>query len=238
MTVRELLDSVLRNIGVLPVGQASRADDIDVALTELNAMLDEWNAQGFLPFGRTIYSFTLVSGTDSYTIDTSAGTWTSQRPEVVDGCYLDDYGALNLIGEQEMGGLRVSDESGVPCYFWYDPEYPLGKCEFYPSPYAAYTGKLHYQTLFSEITTTTMYNTWAFPAGYKSAITWCLSERLQSPFGLQSDLIIEKNASRSLRVVRSRNAAAKVERTNLMFLNKLSTRSSAGSSPSSNIFTG
>lgn len=229
MTVRELLETSLSNIGVLPAGESPTGDDIEFALTQLNIMLDEWNVRGHSLWGNLVEPITLIAGTDSYTIGSSTGTFNMPRPQVVIGCFLDNYGEVAQVDQKRMGSLRTNATSGVPAYFWYDADYPLGKVEFYPKPDAAYTGNLNYRALFGSINMDDITATWSFPPGYQSAITWCLSEWLMVPFGVQLNQMIIQRAANSSHFIRIKNAADRVRPVDFRSLNSLSTRNNRGS---------
>src|SRR3990172_5074914 len=137
MTVDDIIRSALTEIGVIPVGEAITAEWTTMAMTKLNAMMQDWAAEGLKLHALTTYPVTLTPSVASYTIGAS-GTFNVRRPvELVDAVLTVSAGVFQplrvynaLFRYREYRSLPA----GRPSELYYDPSFTLGTLTFYATP--------------------------------------------------------------------------------------------------------
>lgn len=191
-TARSITQDSLEQIKVYPPGVALDAADGNRGLRELNDMLDEWSNESLACYANVEQSFTLQIGKNSYTIG-AGGDINLTRPLAINtgkgGAYLVDtnsnrYG-MNVIEQDQWNQIgQLTKTSDLPDTLFYDPQYPLGIINIFPTPSAAYTVKLDSRLQLTDFAT--LDAAVNLPPGYKSAIKNNLTVRLW-PFYKQGD---------------------------------------------------
>lgn len=141
MTVRDLVATALREIGVLAAGEPATADDAADGLSSLNRLVDQWAAERLQVYQVVRTTWTVVSGTGTYTVG-SGGTVNVARPVYVDHVNVVDTSPnpdleLQLQPLTDDAWSRVPQKAlqgALPTSWYYNPTYPLGTLKLWPVP--------------------------------------------------------------------------------------------------------
>jgi hypothetical protein len=188
MTVRELLKGSLRLIGSVATGETPDNETMQDSLSSLNAMLDSWASERLTIYGRVREEFSLVAGTQSYTIGTSA-TFNTSRPVQIEEARLEDQAAtptveyqMDIINTKEWADIVIKDQSSnIPTHLYMEVGASTNTLYFWPKPSAANKVVLYSLkpfTSFSSLDTAV-----TFPTGYERAIRYNLALELAPEFG-------------------------------------------------------
>lgn len=204
-TARDLIKASLRKIQVLGVGASLSPEDAADALEALNAMIASWSVDGALIYTETKETFSLTSGTISYSIGASQ-TWNTVRPTKIKSGYVTYSGydtPIRLIGKDDYAEIVDKDVSGVPCEFYYDAGYPAGNVYVYPVPLSNMS-----VTLFSEkpLTAFASLNTdFEMPPEYERAIVYNLAVEIAPEYEREAPISVKRIAKTSLQLVKTQN---------------------------------
>jgi len=153
-TARTLLEGSLRSIGVHGPAQDLDPEQVNWGLQIYNELLALVAIDPLLT-RPSQESFTLIVGTQDYTIG-SGGNFDTNRPKDVTGGYIrsggNDY-PLTARSRLEWLEIRDKDRPGRPDWFYFDPLYPLAYVRFESAPTAADIVYLDLQQTEGEITT-------------------------------------------------------------------------------------
>ena len=211
-TAKSIIQDVMEKMKVYAPGIELDAADGARGLAELNQMLDEWSNESLTCFANVEQTFPLVIGQNSYTIG-AGGNINKTRPLTINtgpgAAYLVDSNsnrsAINVIEQDQWNQIGLLTEtSDLPDTLFYDPQFPLGIINIFPTPSAAYTVHLDSRLPLAEM----LYLQLAFtlPPGYMSAIKNNLTLRLW-PYYKQGDPtgLMMKQAADSLGNIKRTN---------------------------------
>lgn len=181
-TFTDLLQDALSEIGVYSPGQTLTDADLQAGFRVGNRMVDQWSNERLMLYEIQERSFTLTPGTNQYTIGTG-GTINTTRPLAITQAYIRDTGnnryLMNILPRDkwnQIGNVSSNITSQIPTSLFYDPQYPLGVINVFPTPLVAYP--LFYDnalqlTQFASVTTSI-----TLPPGYEAAIVHNLAVQL------------------------------------------------------------
>src|SRR5690349_2150704 len=146
MTVQalDIISFALKRMGVYAPGETIADSDAEDCLVILNDMLDSWSNESLACFTILEQSVALVAGKASYTIG-SGGDVSGTRPlrliKTAGSAYIQDTTGQNYpveVVERDLWNL-IGNRSGivtsqVPDTLFYDPQFPLGLLNFWPTP--------------------------------------------------------------------------------------------------------
>ncbi len=177
----DVITDALISIGTYSPGEALSDADAEFCLSKLNDMLDSWGTESLTVYAELTQSFPLTPGTTAYTIG-PGGTWNGVRPLDIrrdpGRAYVTDYNnnnyPMDVITQEQFNliGNRLID-SNLPDMMFYDPQYPLGIINIFPSPDISYT-----VTFICDLALTNfanLYSTFTLPPGYKRAMQTSLA---------------------------------------------------------------
>lgn len=219
VTALDIVTRAMRAIQALGSGEVPSANEATDGLIALNAMLDSWSNDGLASYRSVENSFPLTVGTSSYTVG-SGGTVNVVRPLDITQAYIQDTGGNNYDMTilprdkwNQIGNRSSTITSQIPSVLFYDPQFPLGVINVFPTPLIAYTcffdGTLD-QTTFSALTTLL-----AMPAGYERAYVSNLAMEMVL-LGFETTLdqkqlaMLADVASKSLASIKSTNITEQV----------------------------
>jgi hypothetical protein len=193
VTATALVTDALQMLQVYPSDQPLTDADLEKGLEVLNDMMDLWSNESLTCFTWLTQTFTLIPGQSAYTVGTG-GYITGGRPLRVS----DAPGAAYLLdSNQNRYLMNVDDQlawntittavasSDLPDHLFYDPQYPLGIINIWPTPNVGYTCSfLSYAQLVEFSSPSAVLS---LPPGYKRAITTNLACLLK-PYFLDSQL--------------------------------------------------
>lgn len=235
-TFQDIAQDAVEKIGVYAAGETINANDGARILGVANNMLDSWSIENLTCFAILEQSTVLTAGKITYTIGTSGGAdLNMQRPtKLISGpgaAYVVDSTnnryPVDVIPQDEWNRIwnLVNTNSTWPTTLFYDPQFPLGKLNVYPSPNQG--GNTLYWDSYLPLTAfASLGASFSMPPGYQLAIVDCLAERIWryfKPSSLPIPPDIVRDATRSKGNIKRINT-----RENLMVLDPaLSSRGKA-----------
>lgn len=184
-TANQIITRSMQALGILGRTEVPSAGEANDALTAFNAMLDSWsNGENLLSYVVLERSFTLTVGTASYTIG-SGGVVNTTRPADIAEAYVRDTGGNNFQMEivtrdqwNDIGNRSSTITSQIPNTLFYDPQYPLGVINIFPTPLLAYT--LFYDSTQDQVDPSALTTTLSVPPGYERAYVLNLAIELMA----------------------------------------------------------
>lgn len=215
-TPADIIRLVLKDTGVLGVGQTANAEDTNDCFDTLNIMLAEWNSKRWLIYH--LIDVSLVStGAISYSIGTGGDFDTPRPDQLENGCFFRqitsasspnqiDYPLELLLSREDYSRIALKQLQTIPQYVFYDPGYPLGTIYPWPVPQPTlYELHLLVKSQLSQFTN--LAETINLPPQYYGALRYNLAARVRAMYGKQPDPTIVALATDALNVLRNANAA-------------------------------
>lgn len=214
-TALDLISDSLYELRVYAPGETVSAADTALALRILNRMLDQWSNESLACYAISEQSVALTIGKSQYSIGTT-GTpdITATRPlKLVEGygaAYIQDTQGNNFpvaVVTQEIwntiGNRAVTSQ--IPDTLFYDPQFPLGLLNVFPTPSISYTLFWDSHLPFTQFAALTAVV--SLPPGYEEALLHNLSVRLKPNW--------KKAALDPAIAELARSSLANIKRTNL-----------------------
>lgn len=216
-TVAQVLTRAAQSIRYLGRGEVLSAQDSTDALNAFNAMLDSWSNENLWSYVVLERSFTLTINKASYTIgNTGSPDINVTRPLDIVQAYVQDTGSNNFLMNirtrdwwNQIGNRGSTITSQIPTDLFYDPQFPLGVINIFPTPLLAYT--IFYDSTQQQVDYSLLTTTLSMPEGYERAYVLNLAIELVSA-GFPS--MLSETAMATL-VANAREAKAAVKRTNI-----------------------
>ncbi len=218
-TAADIVRLVLKDTGVLGVGQTATAEDTNDVFDTLNMMIGEWASKRWLLYH--LLDISIVStGAQSYTVGPGGDidTGAMQRPDrLEDGCFFRqlitasspnkiDYPLSILESREDYSRIGLKQLTTIPQFVFYDPVFPLGVV--YPWPVMQATQyELHLLVKAQLSQFANLADTINLPSQYYGAIRYNLGCRVRPMYQLGPDPSLVALAMDSLSVIRSMNAA-------------------------------
>jgi len=189
MLVLDLITSSLRLIGVLASGETPSAAEGADCLVILNQMIEAWGIEHLALFTLTRTTFTLVPGTQNYTVG-ATGTFAMARPARIDyvSMLLLNNPAqplelpIQVFNDDEWQAIPIKNiQSTIPQGVYDDGGFPLRTLSYWPIPSVANQTILGTWTALTQATTLT--TNLVFPPGYLKALRYNLAVDLAPEFG-------------------------------------------------------
>lgn len=175
-TARDMIQDALEKMGAYGAGQTMSAADSARGLTVLNDMIDSWSNESLSVYAWQQYSFPLVVNQSAYTIG-PGGQFNGIRPlRILEGpgysYVVDNNGEKYFMRAVSLSDWNITscspETSTLPDTIFYDPQYPLGIINIYPSPSIQY--QLHFTAWLQLVEFASLFGTVNLPAGYVKAI--------------------------------------------------------------------
>ncbi len=202
----------LKAIGSNEVPTAAEAND---GLTALNALLDSLSLDDLNSYVIQEQSFPLVVAQSSYTIG-SGGNINVPRPQSITQAYIQDTNKNNFRLEiiprdkwNQIGNRGPTITSQIPNTLFYDPQFPLGVINIFPTPLLTYT--CFFDTTLAQTTFPTLATALAMPPGYERMYVYNLAVEMANMFGFDippvgpGQKIVVQLAQDALAAVKSNN---------------------------------
>lgn len=214
-TPADIIKLVLKDVGVVGVGQTALAEDTNDAFDTMNMMIAQWNRKRWLIYH--LLDVALVStGAISYSIGTG-GDFNTPRPDrLEDGCFFRqlitasspnqiDYPLELLESREDYSRIGLKQLTTIPQYIFYDAGYPLGTIYPWPVPQAVqYEVHLLVKAQITQFAN--LADTINLPPEYLAAIRYNLGARLRPMYQLPPDPSLVALATDSLNLIRQANA--------------------------------
>jgi hypothetical protein len=186
-TVNDLISRSMRALQALGDNEVPTASEYNDGRVAFNSMLESFSLDGLSSYVMQEQSFSLVVGTNSYTIG-SGGVVNVTRPTEITQAYIRDSlnndFLMNLHTRDtwnQIGNRGSNITSQIPTDLFYDPQNPLGVINIFPTPSEANTcffDSTLQLTTFPSATTQL-----AMPIGYERMYVYNLAVELASMFG-------------------------------------------------------
>ncbi|MDE3022481.1 MAG: hypothetical protein KGI54_11550 [Pseudomonadota bacterium] len=193
-----VINGALRKLAVLSGGSAPATYEVSNAAEALNAMIKGFQTDGMPVWAIKKYTFTVVSGTPSYTIG-NGQTINTPMPLKVIQAYRNQTNSvnvpMNIYTEYNYNMLPLTVSSGVPINLWYQPQSTYGTVNVWPQPSDSTTTiTLVYQRPFEDMNSST--DDFDFPPYWTEALIYGLAARLAPEYGvpLQDRQLLTKEA--------------------------------------------
>lgn len=176
-SVETILQDAMFQAKVLGQDQTPQAGDLQLALRILNRMLDSWANDNLMVYTTTTQSFTMTPGQATYST-----SLLSARPVSIAAIRVNlsgiDY-PVNFIDLDAWNAIPYKAAASIPTNCFYEPSYPNGSLNFYPTPQAAYTCYVDTRDRFTPLAIGDLL---AMPPGYEGAIVDNLAVLLYPSF--------------------------------------------------------
>lgn len=176
-TALDMITQSLRKMGVYAPGETISDADAEQGLTTLNDMMDMWSNESLMCYAIIEQSGALTPGQYSYTVG-PGGDFDMTRPlKLIVGpgaaYMLDSTGEkydLEVVAQDQWNliGQLQNIDSNIPNTLFYDPQFPLGILNFYPTPNVSITAYWDSYLQLSEFAN--LIAPLNLPPGYKKAI--------------------------------------------------------------------
>ena len=226
MTYNDILTDAMLEINAIGQGDTPSGDDVSWTLRKMNRMFDTWAAQGIMAFNVTFSEFTLIANHSPHTIGPTGDFVVSQRPVMITSAQFklqdgsigtnpsiftpiairdDDWWAINPIPELT---------SSIVTNLYYSPDWPNGKCYFWPVCNGTNKVRLELWGLISPAfdtkgqpngLTSTTFN---LPVGYWDAVVTNLAVNIASGFEKPISPSLAENARTALKAVINNNVSS------------------------------
>ncbi len=188
---RTIVTEAATELGVIASGETLSTADADVILGKLARLFDNWNAIREAVWASAFLTETLTPNLNPHTIGPTGATWTvDQRPIEIVGANLIFTGTnpninttITVRDAAWYLGLTVPTLATTwPTDLYYQPDWPNGKCFFYPVPTTAYGVQLLVRVVIGSALT--LDSAIWMPPGYRDAATLTLAEMSAALFGM------------------------------------------------------
>ena len=210
-TVLDVINLALKEIGVLEAGETATADDSTDGLVTLNHLMDGYAAERLQIYKVTRTTWTIVSGTQTYTIGTG-GDVNIARPVYIDHVtFIDTSPSKNI--EYQLSPLTEDAWARVPIKTlqspfptaWYeDAVFPLRTLSFWPVPTSStLLGGIYVPTAVAEFSATS--TAISLPPGYRRMLVKGLAVEMLPSYGRQPHPALLQAADEAKEVVKRTN---------------------------------
>lgn len=210
-TCRDLITDALRELNVLAAGEVATADEADHGLLTFNRLVDQWQAERLNIYSNTRTTFTIVSGTQEYSVG-ATGDADVPRPVFPEHVNYQDTAVTPTL-EYQLQPLTDDAWSRVPmktltsprptCYYW-NPTFPLVTLSLWPVPTSTTLQGVIYApeqvTEFTDLTTLV-----SLPPGYRRFIVKNLALELAPSYEKPVHPALMEQAMDSKAVVKRAN---------------------------------
>jgi hypothetical protein len=181
----QVITGALRKLAVLPSGGTPSTNQLTESSQALNAIVKAFHADGMPLWKITSTTFTVTSGTDTYTIG-PASTVSAVHPlKVIEAFYTPSGGnntPMNVYNRYDYMQLP-NTASGTPVNLYYQPLRTTGVIRLWPTPDDSTTIiTVHYQAPFEDMNAAG--DDFDFPSYWIQALIYNLAWSLSPEYGI------------------------------------------------------
>jgi hypothetical protein len=182
----QVIKGALRKLGVLPSGGSPTANQTSDAAEALNGLVKALHAKGMPLWKITSATFTVTSGTSSYTVGPSQTVNTATPLRVIQAFYTPSGGnntPLNVYNRYDFNDLPMTNTEGTPVNFYYQPLRTTGVVKLWPTPSDSTTEiTFHYEAPFEDMSSDS--DDFDFPSYWITALIYNLAWLMAPEFGM------------------------------------------------------
>ena len=210
-TARDYITSSLKEIGVLGEGESPTAEQAADGLEAINDIIDQYAAIRLQIYSITRSTWTIVSGTGTYTVG-SGGDVNIARPVYIEKIHYQDTSTtptteyqMSPLTDDAWANLAQRDlTSLLPSVWYYNPSYPLGTLIFYPVPTSStLEGVIYHPVAITELSS--LDTTISVPPGYRRLFKKHLALDLCNPYDVSPPPGLAEEVEQGLSVVKTAN---------------------------------
>lgn len=208
-TALDIIESAMGKLGLIGPGETVAAEDADVCLNRLNALVDSWESDNLFAYTTTNTVFTLPANTTSRTIGASQQIDVARPVRILRGSFVRvgdiDY-RLTPVGEAEYGDISLKSSIGslAPSVCFYDGGMPTGIVYFWPM--ASTSVEVHLVTPEDGGAATDLTTSYVFPKGYQRALEYNLAIEIAPDFNQEPTRMLISAAANAKRALKRTNA--------------------------------
>ena len=190
-TTGDLVQFVLRAVGINGVGQTPLAEDANVCLDMLRMLIAQWQRKRWLIWNEQEVS-KVATGANYYTIG-SGQDFDVARPDKIHAawCRMQPFGGPNPVdiplsiieAKEDWATITIKDLKSIPAAVFYDSSFPIGRVYFWPVPPAS-AYEMHLVVKATLPVYTSLTDPLNLPDEYIEALLWSLSVRMAMIYGL------------------------------------------------------
>ncbi len=183
----QVITGALRKLAVLASGDTPSANAVSDATEALNALVKAFQADGMPLWAIASYTFTLVAGTNQYTIGNSQTLATPAPLKVIQALRTqtgESSVPMNVENRYDYQVLPdLSSVIGTPVTLYYQPLNTTGVISIWPVPdISTTTITIHYQRPFEDMDAAG--NSFDFPSYWIQALIYNLAWALAPEYGI------------------------------------------------------
>ena len=192
----DVINSALRLIGALGVGETPITEDYTNCSQNLNIMIKSWAKKGMPLWVTQDLSIPMVTGVYAYKLGptaTGSGSIVIPRPlKIIDGTFIRDVNGndttLMLISRQEYNMQANKTSPGIPNQFYYDRQEANGILYVINVPVDS-TSVIHAQIQRQFFDMTAGTDNFDFPEEFFQALKWGLAAEIAAEYGVSLQMI-------------------------------------------------
>lgn len=206
LSADNIIELSLLEARVIYPGESLPESKAELIWNYLNLLLESWALEGLMVKADVLESFALTAGLNVYTYGTG-GDFNSSAPVIIyDSTFVHvgdtDY-PCTLISLEQYRNIPDKLSSGTPERFTYNPEHPLVKVYFYPTPDS--TDSVYIKSSKELISFADRVTEVDIPRGYARAIISNLGVDISNLFGKDPLDSLVLKAKLSKKAVKSSN---------------------------------
>jgi hypothetical protein len=201
-TVSDLCTAALQRLGVIAAGDIATADDLALALTRLNVLVDSWRTQRLFSYALVRTTLAITANDGVYTIGTG-GDLNIGRPVFLERVRLIDTSLdpdleipLTVLTDQQYAALpQKALTAAAPSHVYYNPTHPLGTITLWPVP----TGSTYQLVVYTPNVSAALAlgDTLTVPPGYQLFYQENLALHLAADFEREPSPVLLESARQS-----------------------------------------
>ena len=197
-TVKDIIKSSLRLLGVIASGEEPTPEELSDALEGFNLMLDSWSTENLSIYSTQDQVFTWPAGEITQTLGPS-GDFVGNRPvELLDSTYFKDNDNgisfnIKIINQSQYDDIALKTVTATyPNYIWLNMD--MDNIGMYLFPVPTKNLEFHFISAFELKKANGYTDELHFPPGYLRAFKYCLACELAPEFGVEPAATISRIA--------------------------------------------
>lgn len=195
----QVITAALRKLGVLPSGGSPSGNQTNEANDSLNALVKTLQADGMPLWKISSQTFTVTSGTASYTVGPSQTINCPKPLKILQALTTPSGGVnttMNIYNRYDFNELpNTSDFTGEPTTLYYQPGNTTGTITLWPIPDNSTTSiTFHYHSPYEDMSSAT--DDFDFPSEWMTPLIYLLAWMMAPEYGIppQDRMLLQKEA--------------------------------------------